>query len=433
MELFVILFLYKLYDNINIFMHIEEKYGQLEIKLTKIIKKQHTKITKIKCDVNYLLYCKRHGLIPHFARPKSAVKINKYLRDKIGRQILDADIRNKHRIKKRSLQQVKHNTDNLTNKIGFITKLVLYQKIKVIMKKEETTWSNTHKKKLDRLQSEKLQFDKIKLIIIENVIYNFSSYKLSSSEEYPLSFSLDQHIPGKFNKNKTQTEFENFYHHVLQHTKDLDQESQDELKSKIRGTCENYSKIKIPYQQQKVINNLSNNKSIILIKQDKGRGIVILGRNHYTEKCLSIVESKLFRKLEKDSTKTLESKVRRTLRKIKNVLSEDDYKKLYHTGSRSGLFYGTAKVHKLQSNQGLNELTVRPMLSNIGTATCETAKYLNNLLSPLRKSQHTVLNSKEFVEKIKVEIIPIGYKMISFDVKFDVDFAQNNFILDLME
>ena len=433
MELFVILFLYKLYDNINIFMHIEEKYGQLEIKLTKIIKKQHTKITKIKCDVNYLLYCKRNGLIPHFARPKSAVKINKYLRDKIGRQILDADIRNKHRKKKRSLQQVKHNTDNLTNKIGFITKLVLYQKIKVIIKKEETTWSNTHKKKLDRLQSEKLQFDKIKLIIIENVIYNFSSYKLSSSEEYPLSFSLDQHIPGKFNKNKTQTEFENFYHHVLQHTKDLDQESQDELKSKIRGTCENYSKIKIPYQQQKVINNLSNNKSIILIKQDKGRGIVILGRNHYTEKCLSIVESKLFRKLEKDSTKTLESKVRRTLRKIKNVLSEDDYKKLYHTGSRPGLFYGTAKVHKLQSNQGLNELTVRPMLSNIGTATCETAKYLNNLLSPLRKSQHTVLNSKEFVEKIKVEIIPIGYKMISFDVKFDVDFAQNNFILDLME
>ena len=45
------------------------------------------------------------------------------------------------------------------------------------------------------------------------------------------------------------------------------------------------------------------------------------------------------------------------------------------------------------------------------------AKYMDNLLSPLGKSQHAVLNSKEFVEKIKAERIRIGYKMISFDVK----------------
>ena len=135
------------------------------------------------------------------------------------------------------------------------------------------------------------------------------------------------------------------------------------------------------------------------------------------EKCLSIVESKQFKKLKKDPTKTLESKVQRTLWKIKNVLSEKDYKKLYPTGSRPGLFYGTAKVHKLQGNQGLNELTVRPIISNIGTATYETAKYLNNLQSPLGKSQHTVPNSKKLVEKIKEERIPIGYKMILLDVK----------------
>ena len=62
-------------------------------------------------------------------------------------------------------------------------------------------------------------------------------------------------------------------------------------------------------------------------------------------------------------------------------------------------------------------MTVRPIISNIGTATYKTTKYLNNLLSPLGKSKHTVPNSKEFVEKIKEERIPIGYKMISFDVK----------------
>ena len=69
--------------------------------------------------------------------------------DKIGRQILDAEIRNKNRKKKTLLQQVKNNIDSL--KIGLITKLVLYRKIKLIIKKEEKKWSNTHKKKLDRL------------------------------------------------------------------------------------------------------------------------------------------------------------------------------------------------------------------------------------------------------------------------------------------
>ena len=109
MELLVILFLYKLYAHINIFKHIEEKYGQSEIKLARIIQKEHTKITKIRYDINYLLQCKRNGLIPHFARAEFAVKIIKYLRDKIESQILDAEIRNKHRKKKTLLQQVKNN------------------------------------------------------------------------------------------------------------------------------------------------------------------------------------------------------------------------------------------------------------------------------------------------------------------------------------
>ena len=82
-----------------------------------------------------------------------------------------------------------------------------------------------------------------------------------------------------------------------------------DFNSKIGTGQKNYSKIKIPYQQQKVINNLSNIKSIIVIKQDKGRGIIILDRKHYIEKCLSIVDSKKFKKLKKDPTKALESKV----------------------------------------------------------------------------------------------------------------------------
>ena len=49
------------------------------------------------------------------------------MRDKIRRQILDAETRNKYCKKKTLLQQVKNNIASL--KIGLITKLVLYRKI----------------------------------------------------------------------------------------------------------------------------------------------------------------------------------------------------------------------------------------------------------------------------------------------------------------
>ena len=90
---------------------------------------------------------------------------------------------------------------------------------------------------------------------------------------------------------------------------------------------------------------------------------------------------------------------------------------MYPRGSKPGLFYGTAKVHKLKIGEGLKELTVRPIISNIGTATYKTAKYLNTLLTPLTKSEYNILSTDGFIQKIKSERIPKRFKMVSFDAK----------------
>ena len=133
MKLLVILFLLKLYARINIFRLIEEKYGQKEIKLVRVIKKQRSRIAKIECDIKYLLLCKRNNLTPFFARPKFSIRISYHLRNKIGRQILEAEIKNKHRKKRTLKRQLKRqeNSECLANKIGFICKIALYQKLKM--------------------------------------------------------------------------------------------------------------------------------------------------------------------------------------------------------------------------------------------------------------------------------------------------------------
>ena len=103
------------------------------------------------------------------------------------------------------------------------------------------------------MKSDYRKYDKPKGRVVENIIHNFSSYKSTPEEEHALSFSLDDHIPTKQNDVKIKTEFESFNYQILRHTNRLDQRIQDELKSKICRTCENSSRIKVSYKNQKII------------------------------------------------------------------------------------------------------------------------------------------------------------------------------------
>ena len=61
-------------------------------------------------------------------------------------------------------------------------------------------------------------------------------------------------------------------------------------------------------------------------------------------------------------------------------------------------FYGAAKVQKLtQPRQNVDDLILRPIISNLVTATYETAKYSAGLLAPLSKSGNTILNTEGFI------------------------------------
>ena len=143
---------------------------------------------------------------------------------------------------------------------------------------------------------------------------------------------------------------------------------------------------------------LSSNKGIVILKQDKGRGVDILNRSKYIEKCLSIVNSSQFLQAHKDPTASIERKVQRTLRKIKDKTPSLLYSKIYSTGLSPGRFYGTAKLHKVKDNGTVEDLPLRPITSNIRTATYELAKYLDQILKPLGQSQYTIKSSKSFIK-----------------------------------
>ena len=164
------------------------------------------------------------------------------------------------------------------------------------------------------------------------------------------------------------TEFETYYQTIVHKLTNLPETEISHLKTKLRSVCEKYNTIKIVYKEKEIINRLSKNPRIIVLRQDHGRGIVIIDKGKYTEKCMKILNTKQFFKLQKDPTKNIEMKIQKAVRKIKNKLSPKEYLNIYPTGSSPGKFYGTAKKHKLTPTGTIDDLPIGLIISNIGTA-----------------------------------------------------------------
>ena len=105
--------------------------------------------------------------------------------------------------------------------------------------------------------------------------------------------------------------------------------------------------------------------------------------------------------------------------------------RIYPTGSAPSKFYGTAKKHKIPVNGTINDLLLRPIISNIGTASYQLAKYLAKLLSPLSTSKYTVANNAEFINHVKRMNIPKDHSFISFDVKLLFTYVPLDFTIML--
>ena len=87
------------------------------------------------------------------------------------------------------------------------------------------------------------------------------------------------------------------------------------------------------------------------------------------------------------------------LGKIKLNFADQEYKRLYPSGSAPVKFYDTANAHKILIGEGVDKLPIRPIISNIGTPTYQLAKYI---LSLLPSSENTVTSTKDFIEKVKM-------------------------------
>ena len=83
----------------------------------------------------------------------------------------------------------------------------------------------------------------------------------------------------------------------------------------------------------------------------------------------------------------IEGKIQRFIRKIKNNLTKKDIGGFTQQGHHLENFMAQPNDTNLKKSSSVDDLPLRPIISNIGTASYQLAKYLVKLLSPLSKSQ----------------------------------------------
>ena len=81
----------------------------------------------------------------------------------------------------------------------------------------------------------------------------------------------------------------------------------------------------------------------------------------------------------------------------KGCFTKSEFLKICPTGSKPGILYGHAKVHKQVED---NCLSFRPILSVIGTPTYDLAKFLVPILKPLTENEYTVHDSFSFASEV---------------------------------
>ena len=398
---------------------IGNRYGRPALQTFRRAEKNHFRLRKLECDLQFLNLCENYGTIPSFIKfkvynPKftSSHRYRSWLFD-----LLNHEIKSQKKKLSRCIREYESALDSLKSCVSWFDFKCLSTLIGSNTDKKLIGVRNTHKRKLLNLG-----IDTSKKVNPNNVIFNLSSRNFTKDEMELLSLGMDFGLSG------SRLKFEHFFldfERLCTNIGHIENKYGDESLASIRNRISAVARNAYQKASRDRVNNpdrvrlemlkkLKEDKNIIFAKPDKGRGIVILDRVDYVSKVMEILnDSSKFRLLNIDigtQILKLEDKLNRFLSTIKDRIGETMYHHLYGSGSKPGVLHGLPKVHKVDN-------PIRPIISSIGTFNYNLAKYLVPFLAPFTMNEYTTRNSTEFVKEITSLKFKDPVVMASVDIK----------------
>ena len=163
---------------------------------------------------------------------------------------------------------------------------------------------------------------------------------------------------------------------------------------------------------------LRRNNDIVIVKPDKGNGVIVLDKISYIESLRALLsdESK-FKKSLGDETIKRQGSLQRFLLALKKggFFDETTYDNIYPHGSLPARLYGLPKIHKIVQEGEMPPS--RPIVSSIGSCNYKLAKFLGNMLRPYICTDFSCSDTFSFVKEIQSKKFDDKCFMVSYDVQ----------------
>ena len=416
---------------------VRKRYGDEVLRKIRKFEKLDFRTGKLQMDITFLETCVENDVMPNFVKFRTASRTLKKSESyhACQRILLTQEICDKKVQLIESNQGISTLKRELRNELSgidflFISSLFLNKNREVL-------------KQIEQKQNEKL----VKLLDdspkhnADDLIYNFSSHTLTSSQKTILMKGLNFSLPPKSLKNEDYLlNFELLFRSLNSDKFHYKDNEFDNFKSELRNM--GYSTLRFYNQKKKKLENISEDEwnalkeltsldNIIIQKADKGNVIVLADKISYTTKMEGILsDMSKFTPItfegQYDDLRYLldkEKEIKEFLTSLKNkgVISAEELDRMVPTGSSPGILYGLCKVHK--GIQG-DCPPFRPILSAIGTPSYKLAKYLVPILAPITTNRFVCKDSFSFATEVRAQNPDL------FMSSFDVDSLFTNIPLD---
>ena len=238
----------------------------------------------------------------------------------------------------------------------------------------------------------------------KNVAWNLSSQNLANEEDDVLSYDLNNSLATNLSCNDVLPSMESVWDQLTRNNLLKENyHSINQAKSCLRALAFNL----IHFNNQEVFKDKRKlqvikelRKDIVILKPDKGNGVVVIDTTDYSEFLdKSFSDTTKFKRLDADPTNTKLSTLQSYLRKLYNRIevSEEVYQEIRSKNAKIARAHGLPKVHKSFDRVP----NFRPVIDRIGSTHYNVGKYITKLLNPLTQNEYSLKDTFDAAEPIK--------------------------------
>ena len=223
---------------------------------------------------------------------------------------------------------------------------------------------------------------------VDKHIHNTSKISLTRLQKEALCRGLDFCVaPKKVDKTDVAIEFEKYVHQftdlVIHDKTDLGWFKAKLVDTAHEITSSKIAKCPLPKAHKDALDSLKKDKSIRILKPDKGNGVVVMSDKDYIDKMNNILKDQSKFVVDANQNRSMET----TEKEINDILeylhyhsyiSSQTLKKIQPKGDVMPRLRGAPKIHK-------DGCPLRPVLNMRNSSTYKISRWLNEILRPVEE------------------------------------------------